>query len=129
MSRNQILARITGLMGGRVAEELFCGDITSGAANDLKVATQLAEDMVMRLGMSATGLRVFNRPEGYEAMAAPRSGQKTFEALDDAVNSILDDCYAEARRILSTKREALERVTQNLLQKETLTRDEFEALV
>jgi ATP-dependent Zn protease len=86
MSRNQILARITGLMGGRVAEELFCDDITSGAANDLKVATQLAEEMVMRLGMSETGLRVFNKPEGYEAMVAPRTGQRTFEALDQAIN-------------------------------------------
>jgi cell division protease FtsH len=129
MSRNQMLARITGLMGGRVAEELFCDDITSGAANDLKVATQLAEEMVMRLGMSITGLRVFNRPEGYEGMAAPRSGQKTFEALDNAVNTILDECYAEAKRIISAKREVLEQVTQNLLQKETLTREEFLTLV
>lgn len=129
MSRNQMLARITGLMGGRVAEELFCDDITSGAANDLKVATQLAEDMVMRLGMSVTGLRVFNRPEGYEAMVAPRSGQKTFDALDKAVNTILEECYAEAKRIISSKRETLEQVMQTLLQKETLTREEFEALV
>ena len=83
----------------------------------------------MRLGMSVTGLRVFNRPEGYEAMAAPRSGQKTFDALDNAVNAILDECYAEAKQIISSKREILEKVTQNLLQKETLTREEFEALV
>jgi cell division protease FtsH len=128
-SRNKLLARITGLMGGRVAEELFCEDISSGAANDLKVATQIAEEMVMRLGMSVSGLRVFNRPEGYEAMATPRSGQKTFEALDQAINAILEECYAEAKRIISEKCDAMERVTQNLLQKETLTREEFEALV
>jgi cell division protease FtsH len=129
MSRNQILARITGLMGGRVAEELFCDDITSGAANDLKVATQLAEEMVMRLGMSETGLRVFNKPEGYEAMVAPRTGQKTFEALDHAIKHILDECYAEARRIVNEKREAMEKVTQSLLQQETLSREEFLALM
>ena len=129
MSRNQILARITGLMGGRVAEELFCGDITSGAGHDLKVATQLAEEMVMRLGMSDTGLRVFNKPEGYEGMVAPRTGQKTFEALDLAIKQILDECYAEARRIVQEKRDALERVTQSLLQQETLSRDEFLALM
>ncbi len=129
MSRNQILARITGLMGGRVAEELFCDDITSGAANDLKVATQLAEEMVMRLGMSAIGLRVFNQPEGYEAFAAPRSGQKTFEAVDQAISHILDECYSEAKHILTEQREALERVTQSLLQQETLTREEFVALI
>ncbi|MGE5642572.1 MAG: ATP-dependent zinc metalloprotease FtsH [Byssovorax cruenta] len=129
MSRNQLLAQITGLMGGRVAEEIFCADITSGASNDLKVATQLAEEMVMRLGMSMTGLRVFNRPEGYEALAAPRAGQKTFEAMDQAISQILDQCYAEAKRIITEKREAMERVTQRLLQQETLTREEFVALM
>jgi cell division protease FtsH len=129
MSRNQILARITGLMGGRVAEEMFCDDITSGAGHDLKIATQLAEEMVMRLGMSETGLRVFNKPEGYEAMAAPRTGQKTFEAMDQAIKHILDECYSEAKRIVHEKREALERVTQSLLQQETLSREEFLALM
>jgi len=129
MSRNQLLAQITGLMGGRVAEEIFCDDITSGAYNDLKVATQLAEEMVMRLGMSVTGLRVFNRAEGYEALAAPRAGQKTFEAMDKAISQILDECYAEAKRIITEKHEALERVTQYLLQQETLSREEFVALM
>ena len=129
MSKNQLLARITGLMGGRVAEELFCDDITSGAANDLKVATQLAEEMVMRLGMSVTGLRVFNQPEGYEALSTPRTGQKTFEALDDAINHILNECYNEAKRIVTEKRETMERVTQYLLQQETMSREEFAALM
>ncbi len=128
MSRNQFMARITGLMGGRVAEEIFCGDITSGAANDLKVATQLAEEMVMRLGMSGTGLRVFERPEGYEALSAPRSGQKTYEAIDGAITSILEDGYARARQILTEKRLFVERVTASLLDQETLSRDQFEAL-
>lgn len=128
MSRNQILAQITGLMGGRVAEEIFCDDITSGAANDLKVATQLAEEMVLRLGMSANGLRVFNRPEGFAAFSPQQSGQRTFEAIDDAVNHILQDCYNEARRIVTEKREAMDRVTASLLKQETLTREEFVAL-
>jgi cell division protease FtsH len=129
MSRNQFLAKITGLMGGRTAEELFRNDITSGASNDLQIATQLAEEMVMRLGMGATGLRVFNRPEGYEALVAPQTGQKTFEALDQAIKQILDECYGEARRILTENREAVERVTQSLLQQETMTREEFKTLM
>ena len=129
MSRNQILARITGLMGGRAAEEIFCADITSGASNDLKVATQWAEEMVMRLGMSATGLRFFNQPEGYAALSAPHIGQKTFEALDEAVRSILDQCYAEAKRIIIEQRDAMERVTHALLQHETLSREEFVSLI
>ncbi len=129
MSRNQILARITGLMGGRVAEELFCDDITSGASNDLQIATELAEEMVMRLGMSATGLRVFGRPDGYEALAAPQSGQKTFEARDEAIEQILDECYVDAKRIITEKREAVERVTHSLLDQETLSKEEFLALM
>jgi cell division protease FtsH len=129
MSRNEILARITGLMGGRAAEEIFCSDITSGASNDLKVATQWAEEMVMRLGMSATGLRFFKQPEGYDALSAPRAGQKTFEALDEAISSILDNCYTEAKRIILEQRDAMERVTQALLQQETLSREEFVALL
>ena len=129
MFRNQIMARIIGLMGGRVAEEIFCNDITSGASNDLQVATQLAEDMVMRLGMSVSGLRVFKRPEGAEAFAAPHTGQKTFEALDKAINQILEECYQEAKRIVSEKRDAVERVTQALLGQETLSREEFIALI
>jgi cell division protease FtsH len=129
LSRNQILAKITGLMGGRAAEEIFCGDITSGAANDLQVATQLAEEMVLRLGMSITGLRVFNRPEGYEALAAPRAGQQTFDTIDQAIKQILDECYEAARRTITEHREAVERVTQCLLQQETMTRAEFTALM
>ncbi|MBN8582646.1 MAG: ATP-dependent zinc metalloprotease FtsH [Anaerolineae bacterium] len=125
MFRNQIMARIIGLMGGRVAEEIFCHDITSGASNDLQVATQLAEDMVMRLGMSISGLRVFHRPE----VAASLAGQKTFEALDKAINEILDEGYQEAKRIISEQRDAVERVTQALLAQETLSRDEFVALI
>jgi len=125
MFRNQIMARIIGLMGGRVAEEIFCNDITSGASNDLQVATQLAEDMVMRLGMSISGLRVFQRHE----VGTSQAGQKTFEALDKAINDILDECYQEARRIVTEKRDAVERVTQALLQQETLSREEFLALI
>jgi cell division protease FtsH len=85
--------------------------------------------MVMRLGMSVTGLRVFNRPEGYEALASPRAGQKTFEAMDEAINRILDECYAEARRIICEQRESMERLTQCLLQQETVTREEFVAMM
>jgi cell division protease FtsH len=125
MFRNQIMARIIGLMGGRVAEEIFCNDITSGASNDLQVATQLAEDMVMRLGMSVSGLRVFHRPE----VAASLAGQKTFEALDKAINEILEQGYQEAKRIINEQCDAVERVTQALLAQETLSREEFVALI
>jgi cell division protease FtsH len=130
MSKNQILARITGLMGGRAAEEIFFQDITSGASNDLIVATHLAEEMVMRLGMdSSTGLRVFPQPQGMAALGAPRSSQKTFETIDSAVRNILDTCYEDAKQILTSKRETVVRIADELLEVETLSRDQFVELM
>jgi cell division protease FtsH len=126
VSRNKILARITGLMGGRAAEEIIFQDITSGASNDLQVATQLAEEMVMRLGMdSSTGLRVYPQQQGLAALAAPRGSQKTFETIDEAVRAILDACYAEARRTLMEQRVIVDRMAEELLEFETITRSRF----
>ena len=125
-SKNMIMARIVGLMGGRAAEEIFFQDITSGASNDLQLATQLAEEMVMRLGMdSSTGLRVFPQAQGYAALAAPRSSQKTFETIDEAVKVILETCYNQARQILIDKRAYVDRLASELLNNETLSREEF----
>lgn len=125
-SKNKILARITGLMGGRAAEEIFFQDITSGASNDLQVATQLAEEMVMRLGMDeCTGLRVFPQPQGLAALAQPRSSQKTIETIDDSVKTILETCYSTARSILEEKRLIVERVAHELLEVETINRERF----
>jgi cell division protease FtsH len=130
VSKNKLLARITGLMGGRAAEEIFFQDITSGASNDLHVATQLAEEMVMRLGMdNAAGLRVYQQPQGLAALASPRSSQKTFETLDEAVKSILEDCYAAARRILTEKRWFVECIANELLEVETISRERFTELM
>lgn len=130
MSKNRILARITGLMGGRAAEEIFFQDITSGASGDLQSATQLAEEMVMRLGMdSSTGLRVFQQPQGIAALAGPHSSQKTFETIDEAVRNILNECYDEARRILREQRTLVERIANELLEVETLNQERFLELV
>jgi cell division protease FtsH len=124
MSRCRILARITGLLGGRAAEEIFFQDITSGASNDLSIATQLAEEMVMRLGMErSAGLRVF--PQGQAAFLNPRSSQKTQESLDEAVNNILESCYADARQILLDKKLQVEQVANELLEIETVDRELF----
>lgn len=126
VSKNKFLARITGLMGGRAAEEIFFQDITSGASNDLQVATRLAEEMVMRLGMdSGAGLRVYQQPQGLAALATPHSSQKTFEALDEAVTTILNECYTTARKILEEKRHQVEYLANELLDLETISRDRF----
>ncbi len=129
MSRCKLLSRITGLLGGRAAEEIFFQDITSGASNDLDIATQLAEEMVMRLGMDRkTGLRVYSQPQGV-IFAAPRGSQKTHETIDQSVNQILEDCYADAKRILLEKRAKVELIAGQLLEIETLDREHFVKLM
>jgi cell division protease FtsH len=129
MSKCKILARITGLMGGRAAEEIFFQDITSGASNDLMVSTQLVEEMVMRLGMDRrTGLRVF--PQQHERVLIGLQGsQKTYETIDETVNQILEDCYTEAKKIITTKRAYVERIANELLEVETMCRERFNELM
>jgi cell division protease FtsH len=130
VSRCKLLARITGLLGGRAAEEIFFQDITNGASNDLNVATQLAEEMVMRLGMDRrAGLRVVPQQSLAAALGGSQKSQKTCEAIDEAINGILEDCYTQARRILTEKRQCVERLASALLEQETLGREEFLALV
>jgi len=129
-TRCKMLARITGLLGGRAAEELFFQDITTGAANDLNVATQLAEEMVTKLGMDpGAGLRVFPQYQGRSLFSAPVGSQKTHEAIDEAVNNILDTCYEEARRILIEKKDTVDRLAGGLLEQETIDKIEFERLM
>jgi cell division protease FtsH len=128
MSRCRMLARITGLLGGRAAEEIFFQDITSGASNDLSVATQLAEEMVMRLGMErSAGLRVF--PQGRSVLFGPQGSQKTFENLDEAVNNILESCYTDARQIILDQRLRVEQVANDLLEIETIDREHFNRIM
>ncbi len=129
-TRCKLLAHITGLLGGRAAEEFFFGDITNGASNDLNLATQLAEEMVMRLGMDRrAGLRVFPQLHWSAALGGSQKSQKTFETIDEAVNGILENSYAEAKRILTENRPCVERLASALLEQETIGRDEFLKLV
>jgi cell division protease FtsH len=129
-TRCKLLARITGLLGGRAAEEIFFADITSGASNDLNLATQLAEEMVMRLGMDRrAGLRVFPQIHWSAALGGFQKSQKTSETIDESVNGILEDSYAEAKRILTANRPRVECLASALLEQETLGREEFLTLM
>jgi cell division protease FtsH len=129
ISKNQILARVTVLMGGRAAEEIFFQDITSGAANDLSVATNLAEDMVMRLGMGTAGLRVFPRKEGFMALTASQQSPRTAEEIDNAVETILASCYEKAKTIILDNRSIVEQIANELLETETMSRGRFDQVM
>jgi cell division protease FtsH len=124
-SRRYLRGRIIGALGGRAAEELVYGDITTGAENDLEQATRIARQMVGRWGMSeAIGpVSVLPDPRTEQPMPFDSNGPapRTRELVDSEVRRILDDCYAEARATLAEHRGQL---TRALLDAETLEADE-----
>jgi cell division protease FtsH len=122
--------RITGALGGRAAEQIVYGDITTGAESDLEQVTNIARRMVGRWGMSeAIGpVSVLPGPNDEPLLFPGQSGSvspRTQELLDTEVRTIVDDCYLEAIRLLTENREKLNALAQALLVSETL--DEAEA--
>jgi cell division protease FtsH len=135
MTKDQLLDRLAVMMGGRAAEELCCGDLSTGAANDLERATETARQMVSRFGMSERlGPVTFGRASGmrflHGAMGEERNfSEETARAIDAEVRQILEEQYARARHVLEERRDALEAIAQRLLEVETLDRAQLEALV
>jgi cell division protease FtsH len=129
-SRAYLCGRITGALGGRAAEELVYGDVTTGAENDLDQATRLARQMVGRWGMSPkVGLASVLPPPGQEQLALDGAGPApaTRELVDDEVRRVLDDCYRQALTTLRDNRDRLERLARALLQHETLDAEQAHA--
>lgn len=121
-------------LGGRVAEELVFDDITTGASQDIKQATQMARDMVTRYGMSDNiGLICYKDDDdevfiGRDLAHARNYSEGVASAIDTEVRAIIDHAYAEAKRIIMENRGILDRCAELLLEKEKITREEFEAL-
>jgi cell division protease FtsH len=135
MTREQLLDRLAVMMGGRAAEELCCGDLSTGAANDLERATETARQMVSRFGMSdRLGPVTFGRAAGLRFLQGGMGEERNFSeetarAIDAEVRQILEAQYARAKRVLEERRGALEAIAQRLLEVETLDRGQLEALV
>ena len=136
MTRNGILDRIRGLLGGRAAEDLVFGEVSSGAENDLERATAMARQMVCVFGMSDTvGLaRTVHRDRSPFANEADGAlvrdcSEATAQIIDREVKRILDTSYAEARAVLGSHRDELELVVRELLKHETLDGPAFYRLV
>jgi len=131
MTRAELLDRIRGLLGGRAAEEETFSNVTTGAENDLERATALARQMVCLFGMSNTvGLaRVVQRQGpmflGGDGQFQRDCSEKTAQQIDEEVKKILDQCYVEAKDILSVHRAELDLVTAELLRVETIDGDTF----
>jgi cell division protease FtsH len=132
-SRRYLRGRIIGALGGRAAEELVYGDITTGAENDLDQATKVARLMVGRWGMSEVvgPVSVLPDPRTEQPMALDGNGPapRTRELVDTEVRRILDECYGQARGTLAEHRDELERLARALLTAETLEADQAYAAV
>jgi cell division protease FtsH len=125
---------IVGLLGGRAAEELTFNRITTGAANDLERATQLARAMVTRYGFSEKlGLRTFGQEQGNPYLGSLGESRDYSEEMaqhiDQEIRHILDTAYQRARDITTKQREKLETLAKTLLEIETVDRPQFEALM
>jgi cell division protease FtsH len=133
-SRKKMVASLAGLLGGRVAEELVFDDITSGASSDIERVTQMARMMVTRFGMSnEMGLMTYGQKEELIFLGREISEQRDYseaiaEKIDSEVRRLVDDSYKLTKKLLTKYRDRLDAVAQKLLEVETLTREEFEAI-
>ena len=131
--KSKFLDELAGLLGGRAAEEIVFGDITTGAANDLEQATKLARAMVTRYGMSEKlGPMTFGEKQelvflGKEIGEQREYSEKVAQEIDEEVRGIIKEAYERAKEILIKNRDKLDRLAQALMEKETLEGDELKA--
>lgn len=129
-TKNQLNARITGLLAGRVSEELKFNDISTGAHNDIEKATAIARAMVTEYGMSKLGPIQYEQPQGSVFLGRDYNSSKNFSdtiafEIDQEVRNIIDACYQESRRLLEENNDLLELVATQLLEREVLTQEEI----
>ena len=133
-TKGQMLQDITTLLGGRVAEEIIFGDITTGASNDIKRATATARSMVMKYGMSdRLGLISYGDDDdevfiGRDLAHAKAHSELVSGEIDREIHRIIDECYAKAKALILENSDVLHKSAQLLLKKEKISRAEFEAV-
>ena len=134
MTKDELLAQITGLLGGRVSEEMFLNEISTGASDDFKKATRIARSMVTEYGMSDLG------PVQYEeksenvflgrdyAKSRDFSDQVALE-IDEQVRKIIEDCYLKAKKIIGENKDLIFALSDALMKYETITKEQIESIV
>ncbi len=133
-TKTELLEQITGLLGGRVCEELIFGEITTGAHNDFEKATKIARAMVTEYGMSNLGpMQLEHQTEGVFLGRDYNKSRNFSDAvaleIDNEVRKIIDECYQKAKDILGKNKDLLDLIANNLLEYETLTKEQIEYLV
>jgi len=134
-TKTELLGEIAGFMGGRIAEEIIFGDITSGARSDIKTSTKLARSMVCKWGMSEKlGPQSFDEREehiflGREISRSKNHSEQTAQVIDKEITKIITECYQRARDIITENKDALIRIAEALLEREVLEGKEITQLI
>ena len=133
-TKKQLLATITGYMGGRTAEEIFFGDVSSGAHNDIEQATRIARMMVTELGMSELGPIKYDSGDNavflgrdYSQLSNTHSGQIAFE-IDQQVRKIIETAHSQATEIINNNKDKMDIIANALIEHETLNHEQIQSL-
>ena len=133
-TKTQLLDTITGLLGGRVSEELFIGDVSTGAHNDFQKATAIARAMVTEYGMSKLGPVQYEKPTGSVFLGRDYMSDKNFSdqvalEIDNEVRNIIEECYQKAKQVLKENELLVHLIASHLIDIETLTKEDIYELV
>ena len=133
-TKNELLESICGLLGGRVAEEVTFGEITTGAHDDFKKATKIARSMVTEYGMSSLGPMMLEEPDGNTFLGRDYTKNRNISdtvahEIDEEMRSIIEDCYQKTKKIITENKDLLSLIANTLLEEETITKEEIDYLV
>ena len=133
-TKQELLEAISGLLGGRVAEEIEFGEITTGAHDDFKKATKIARSMVTEYGMSKLGPMMLEEPSGNTFLGRDYTKNRNVSdivahEIDEEMRSIINECYEKTKKILKENKKLLDLIANTLLEEETITKEQIDSLV
>ena len=133
-TKKELLDSICGLLGGRVAEEITFNEVTTGAHDDFKKATNIARKMVTEYGMSSLGPMMLDEPDENTFLGRDYNKNKNFSdtvayEIDEEMRSIINECYEKSKKILKENQNLLKLIAETLLEEETITKEQIDSLV
>ena len=133
-TKNELLESICGLLGGRVAEELTFNEITTGAHDDFKKATNIARKMVTEYGMSKLGPIMYEEPSENTFLGRDYTKNKNFseiisQEIDEEIRRIINECYDKTKKIIKENKDLLKLIANTLIEEETITKEQIDSLV
>ena len=134
LTKDELLAQITGLLGGRVSEEMFLGEISTGASDDIKRATRIARSMVTEYGMSELGPVQYEEKSEGVFLGRDYTKSKNFSdqvalEIDEQTRKIIEECYEKAKKIIKENKDLVFKLSDALMKYETITKEQIESIV